>query len=114
MRSSSRLDTLVQFGLSHYPVNRLWRVFPQRPGKVPGCCVLVVLHEQEGHPLLLTTQRGDQHVMMGLPTLIMRDAQAGGLHSRPLAEMSGDKMEVFHSLAGVTELTKVHSCRELQ
>src|SRR5690242_1673599 len=79
--SCSRLDTLVQFGLSHYPVNRLWRAFRQRLGKVLGCCVLVVLHDQEGHPLLLTTQRGEQHVMMGLPTLIMRDAQAVGLHS---------------------------------
>jgi hypothetical protein len=67
--------------LAIYADHLIPRALVERLGKVLGCCVLVVLHDQEGHPLLLTTQRGDQHVMMGLPTLIMRDAQAVGLHS---------------------------------
>ena len=29
------------------------RALVERLGKVLGCCVLVVLHDQEGHPLLL-------------------------------------------------------------
>ena len=43
-----------------------------RQGKVLGCRALVVLHDQEGHPLFVTTHRGDQHLTMGLPAIITR------------------------------------------
>ena len=43
--------------------------------KVLGCRALVVLHDQEGHPLLVTTHRGDQHLTVGLPTIIARYEQ---------------------------------------
>jgi hypothetical protein len=36
-------------------------------GKILGCRELVVLHDDEGHPRLSTTQRGDQHLTGGLP-----------------------------------------------
>ena len=52
-----------------------------RLGKVLGCRALVVLHDQEGHPLLVTTFRGDLHLTAGLPAIIARYELAAGLHS---------------------------------
>lgn len=37
-----------------------------------GCRVLVLLHDEQGHPLLATTHRGDQHLTVGLPSIIAR------------------------------------------
>jgi hypothetical protein len=51
-----------------------------RQGKILGCRALVVLHDQEGHPLLRMTHRGDQHLTVGLPAMIARYEQAAGLH----------------------------------
>ncbi len=45
-------------------------------GKILGCRALVVLHDQEGHPLLATTHRGDQHLTIGTPQLLHRYEQA--------------------------------------
>ncbi len=45
-------------------------------GKILGCRALVVLHDQEGHPLLATTHRGDQHLTIGAPHLLLRYEQA--------------------------------------
>ena len=45
-------------------------------GKILGCRELVVLHDQEGHPLLATTHRGDQHLTIGAPHLFLRYEQA--------------------------------------
>jgi hypothetical protein len=47
-----------------------------RLGKVLGSRALVVLHDQEGHPLLVTTHRGDQHLTIGLPAIITYYEQA--------------------------------------
>ncbi len=58
-------DVLVPRG----PVGRLG-------GKILGCRELVVLHDQEGHPLLATTHRGDQHLTIGVPQLLQRYEQA--------------------------------------
>jgi hypothetical protein len=58
-------DVLVPRG----PVGRLG-------GKILGCRELVMLHDQEGHPLLATTHRGDQHLTMGVPQLLQRYEQA--------------------------------------
>lgn len=41
-------------------------------GKILGCRALVVLHDQEGHPLLATTHRGDQHLTIGAPQVLRR------------------------------------------
>ncbi len=45
------------------PVGRL-------DGKILGCRELVRLHDAQGHPLLATTHRGDQHLTIGLPHLL--------------------------------------------
>ena len=52
-----------------------------RTGKVLGCRALVLLHDQEGHPLLVTTHRGDQHLTIGLPAMLTHYEQAAGLEN---------------------------------
>ena len=48
-------------------------------GKILGCREVVVLHDHEGHPLLATTHRGDQHLTIGTPELVQRYEQATDL-----------------------------------
>jgi len=43
-----------------------------RLGTILGCRALVLLHDEQGHPLLVTTHRGEQHLMVGLPSIIAR------------------------------------------
>ena len=43
-----------------------------RLGVILGCRALVLLHDEHGHPLLATTHRGDQHLTVGLPSIIAR------------------------------------------
>jgi hypothetical protein len=50
-----------------------------RTGKVLGCRALVLLHDQQGHPLCVSTHRGDQHLTTGLPSMIARYEQAARL-----------------------------------
>jgi hypothetical protein len=45
-------------------------------GKILGCRELVVLHDNDGHPSLSTTHRGDQHLTIGAPQLVHRYEQA--------------------------------------
>lgn len=47
-------------------------------GKILGCRELVVLHDAHGHPLLVTTHRGDQHLTIGLPQMLRCYEQATG------------------------------------
>jgi hypothetical protein len=69
--------------------------------KVLGCRALVVLHNHEGHPLLVTTHRGDQHLTIGLPAMIARYEQAAGLHSleRVVVDREGMAAEFLAALA---------------
>ena len=60
-------DVLVPRG----PVGRL-------DGKILGCRELVVLHDAQGHPLLATTHRGDQHLTIGVPQMLRCYEQAAG------------------------------------
>ena len=71
-----------------------------RLGKVLGCRALVVLHDQEGRPLLVTTHRGDQHLTIGLPAIITRYEQAAGLHSveRVVVDREGMAAEFLATL----------------
>ena len=62
------------------PISLFPRGLVGRLEKVLGCRALVVLHDQEGHPLLVTTHRGDQHLTIGLPAIITRYEQATDLH----------------------------------
>ena len=45
-------------------------------GKILGCRELVVLHDADGHPLLVTTHRGDYHLTIGLPQMLRCYEQA--------------------------------------
>ena len=72
-----------------------------RQGKVLGCRALVVLHDQEGHPLFVTTHRGDQHLTMGLPAIITRYELAADLQSleRVVVDREGMAAEFLATLA---------------
>ena len=43
-----------------------------RTGKILGCRTLLLLHDEQGHPLLATTHRGDLHLTLGTPSLLTR------------------------------------------
>ncbi len=45
-------------------------------GKILGCRALVLLHDEQGHPRLAITARGDQHLTIGLPQVLLRYEQA--------------------------------------
>lgn len=49
-----------------------------RLSAILGCRTLVLLHDAQGHPLLATTHRGDQHLTIGLPTIVKRYEQGTG------------------------------------
>jgi hypothetical protein len=69
--------------------------------KILGCRALVVLHDQAGRPLLVTTYRGDQHLTVGLPAIIARYEQAAGLRSleRVIVDREGMAAEFLATLA---------------
>lgn len=46
-----------------------------RLSSILGCRALVLLHDAQGHPILVTTHRGDQHLTIGLPSIIARYEQ---------------------------------------
>ncbi len=72
-----------------------------RTGKILGCRALVVLHDQEGHPLLATTHRGDQHLTIGLPAILKHYEQAADLESlkRIVVDREGMATEFLAALA---------------
>lgn len=49
-----------------------------RLGVVLGCRELLLLHDEQGHPLFVTTHRGDQHLTVGVPALLERYEQLVG------------------------------------
>ena len=49
-----------------------------RLSAILGCRALVLLHDAQGHPLFATTHRGDQHLTIGLPTIVKRYEQGTG------------------------------------
>jgi hypothetical protein len=68
-------DSLYYVDGHHKPVHsrlRLPRGLIGRTGKILGCRALTLLHDEQGHPLMVMTGRGDQHLTVGLPTLIKR------------------------------------------
>ncbi len=72
-----------------------------RTGKVLGCRALVVLHDQEGHPLLVTTHRGDQHLTIGLPAILTHYEQAAAMAhlKRVVVDREGMSAELLAALA---------------
>ena len=49
-----------------------------RSGKILTCRALTLLHDEQGHPRLSTTHRGDLHLTTGIPSLLTRYEQATG------------------------------------
>ena len=49
-----------------------------RLGVVLGCRALLLLHDEHGHPLFVTTHRGDQHLTVGVPVFLERYEQHAG------------------------------------
>ncbi len=61
-----------------YTDDRIPRGLIGRTGSIEGCRALVLLHDAAGHPLLVTTARGDTHLTVGLPQILRRFEQAVG------------------------------------
>ncbi len=74
-----------------------------RLSTVLGCRALVLLHDAQGHPLLATTHRGDQHLTRGLPGILARYEQAAGLRhiGRVIVDREGMAVEFLASLAAM-------------
>jgi hypothetical protein len=72
-----------------YTDGRIPRGLIGRTGAIEGCRALVLLHDAQGHPLLATTHRGDQHLTVGLPQIVARYAQA--LDAPPLTHLVVDR-----------------------
>lgn len=72
-----------------------------RTGKVLGCRALFLLHDQQGHPLLLTTHRGDAHLTSGVPAILTTYEQAADLESckRMVVDREGMAAEFLAALA---------------
>lgn len=71
-----------------------------RLGTVLGCRALVLLHDEQGHPLLATTHRGDQHLTVGLPSIVERYEQQETLAhvKRIIVDREGMATEFLASL----------------
>ncbi len=71
-----------------------------RLGVILGCRALVLLHDDQGHPLLATTHRGDQHLTIGLPSIVARYEQMGEQIqvSRIIVDREGMAVEFLASL----------------
>jgi hypothetical protein len=49
-----------------------------RLGVILGCRALLLLHDEQGHPLFVTTHRGDQHLTLGVPAFLEQYEQHAG------------------------------------
>jgi hypothetical protein len=49
-----------------------------RTGKILGCRALVLLHDEGGHPLQASTNRGDQHLTLGLAQILPPASESTG------------------------------------
>jgi hypothetical protein len=72
-----------------------------RSGKILGCRALVLFHDPQGHPRLAITHRGDQHLTIGLPQILTRYEQAGGVatHARVIVDREGMAAPFLRDLA---------------
>ena len=63
-----------------------------RLSTILGCRALVLLHDEHGHPLLATTHRGDQHLNIGLPSIVTRYEQQAGMFAVKRIIVDRDQM----------------------
>src|SRR5258707_9855209 len=70
-------------------------------GKILGCRALVLLHDEQGHPRLATTHRGDQHLTVGVPQILARYEQAAGkaAQTRIIVDREGMAAQFLADLA---------------
>jgi hypothetical protein len=71
-----------------------------RLGVILGCRALLLLHDEQGHPLFVTTSRGDQHLTTGVPAFLTRYEQHAD-HSqvaRMIVDREGMATEFLASL----------------
>jgi hypothetical protein len=73
-----------------------------RTGKILGGRALTLLHDEQGHPRLATTSRGDQHLTAGLPQVLARYEQSGGktTQARIIVDREGMSAPFLRDLAG--------------
>jgi hypothetical protein len=60
-----------------------------RTGKILGCRAIGLLHDEQGHPLLALTDRGDTHLTQQLPDLVKRYQQCLG--HQPIEQIIVDR-----------------------
>ena len=60
-----------------------------RTGKILGCRAIGLLHDEQGHPLLALTARGDTHLTQQLPELVSSYRQALG--QQPIQQIVVDR-----------------------
>lgn len=73
-----------------------------RLGKIAGCRALALLHDERGHPLLLTTSRGDLHLTQSFSPLLTAYEQVHEtLHLKHLVvdreAMAADFLALIHN-----------------
>jgi len=96
-----------------YADARIPRGLIARYGAVGGCRALVLLHDAQGHPLLVTTHRGDTHLTIALPQILTRYEQTVGqrLITRIIVDREGMGAEFLAKLVadGRTVITLLRS-----
>jgi hypothetical protein len=84
-----------------YTASLIPRGMVGRLSKVLGCRALVLLHDAQGHPRLLTTHRGDLHLTTGLPSILARYEQCTDSRQigRVIVDREGMATEFLAALA---------------
>ncbi len=74
-----------------------------------GARALVLLHDEQGHPLLATTHRGDHHLTVGVPAILARYEASGAVVERSQLIVDREGMGACFlrdlTLAGYTVVT---------
>lgn len=87
-----------------------------RLGQVLPCRTVVLLHDADGHVLLATTHRGDQHLTVGVPQILERYAAAIGQRVRVQAIVDREGMSTAFlfqmALAGHTVVTILRQAQD--
>jgi hypothetical protein len=77
-----------------------------RLGKIAGCRALVLLHDEQGHPRLSTTHRGDLHLTHGVPQILASFEQV--IESKKLQHLVVDREAMAADWSSTTEERGAH------
>jgi hypothetical protein len=61
-------------------------------GKILGCRAVGLMHDEQGHPLVATTRRGDTHLTLAVPELLNRHQQMTGSSDTPILVLDREGM----------------------